>query len=57
MEEKELNEIVIVEQLPIIKQKLQLISDEVTVKLLKQSGHIMMDTKEFMNMQEFFHIY
>lgn len=29
MEEKELNEIVIVEQLPVIKEKLQLISDEV----------------------------
>ena len=29
MEEKELNEIVIVEQLPIIKEKLQIISDEV----------------------------
>ena len=31
------------------KDLLQLISDEVTVKLLKQSGHIMMDTTEFMN--------
>ena len=29
MEEKELNELVIVEQLPIIKQQLQIISDEV----------------------------
>lgn len=31
------------------KDLLQLISDEVTVKLLKQNDHIMMDTKEFMN--------
>lgn len=30
------------------KDLLQLISDEVTVKLLKQSGHIMMDRDEFM---------
>ena len=30
------------------KDLLQLISDEVTVKLLKQSGHIMMDRGEFM---------
>lgn len=30
MEEKELNEIVIVEQLPIIKEKLQIISDEIS---------------------------
>ncbi len=29
------------------KDLLQLISDEVTVKLLKQSGHIMMDREEF----------
>ncbi len=29
------------------KDLLQLISDEVTVKLLKQSGHIMMDKEEF----------
>ncbi len=29
------------------KDLLQLISEEVTVKLLKQSGHIMMDRKEF----------
>ena len=29
------------------KDLLQLISNEVTVKLLKQSGHIMMDTEEF----------
>ena len=29
------------------KDLLQLISDEVTVKLLKQKGHIMMDKKEF----------
>ena len=31
------------------KDLLQLISDEVTVKLLKQSGYIMMDKKEFYN--------
>ncbi len=31
------------------KDLLQLISDEVTVKLLKQSGHIMMDKEEFRN--------
>ena len=31
------------------KDLLQLISDEVTVKLLKQSGHIMMDKNEFRN--------
>ena len=31
------------------KDLLQLISDEVTVKLLKQSGHIMMDKQEFIN--------
>lgn len=31
------------------KDLLQLISDEVVVKLLKQTGHIMMDRKEFIN--------
>ena len=31
------------------KDLLQLISDEVTVKLLKQSGHVMMDREEFIN--------
>jgi DNA polymerase-1 len=31
------------------KDLLQLISDEVVVKLLKQSGHIMMDKEEFFN--------